>query len=627
MGLEDPQTYAEWYWKNSLESLNFRSEHAEQVYAPVITQILSDSGIHDLIPPALKSYYNTLMSPESPDWDDVQKTFLGVITRGVDIIAGEEMARPFKYETAEKFLQLRIDPETAVTLKQRKKITDEFYDHRMHSAGYADYEARHMYNSRLPYPSVPEIIAYSRYHDVPDNPKEFAWNLFDIQPEDWQMWNWLSFLKLNTEQVLSLGRRVFWTPERTELELSRLGWPSEERTALNELSFMLPNAMLLAQGELLQEADTDTILKDLSKTDIHPAFAETYLDAILTKPPTMDIVAYGLRKDPSLPNIDRELRKIGIHPQYFDLYKELAYPIPPIQDIITMAVREAFTPAIAARFGQYEDLPPDFIEWAGKKGLTREWAERYWAAHWSLPSPSQGFEMLHRGIIDKADLHLLLRASDVMPFWRDKLIAMAYKPLTRVDVRRMFRLGVLDETGIDKAYRDVGYNESNAKLMTEFTVKHTRESLSGFRANDVIGAYSKRFIDAGEARTLLRDIGLKSDEIDYTLRSADHKREWFTKQERMDGIANQYKKGMYTESQTRSELAQIGLQADYINTLLQQWELKAKDEKEATWTSAQTLGFLKKGLIDEGRARIEFDLLGYNAERINVYIASARPTP
>jgi hypothetical protein len=195
----------------------------------------------------------------------------------------------------------------------------------------------------------------------------------------------------------------------------------------------------------MKEVDTDTIIEDISKADIHWQYANVYLDAVLTKPATTDLIAYQLRIDPSLSNLDRELRKIGIHPSYNALYKELAYQIPPVADIITMAVREAFTPEIAARFGQYQDLPPDFVQWVGKKGLSREWAERYWAAHWSLPSPQQGFEMLHRNIISKEELQLLLRALDIMPFWRDKLIQSAYEPLTRIDTRRMYQLGVLNE--------------------------------------------------------------------------------------------------------------------------------------------------------------------------------------
>ena len=52
--------------------------------------------------------------------------------------------------------------------------------------------------------------------------------------------------------------------------------------------------------------------------------------------------------------------------------------------------------------------------------------------------------MLHRGVIDTAELDMLLRAQDVMPFWRDRLTAIAYRPLTRVDVRRMYKQGVLN---------------------------------------------------------------------------------------------------------------------------------------------------------------------------------------
>ena len=83
-----------------------------------------------------------------------------------------------------------------------------------------------------------------------------------------------------------------------------------------------------------------------------------------------------------------------------------------------------------------------------------------------LPSIGQGFEMLHRRVIEDADLDLLLRALDVMPFWREKLKDISYNPLTRVDVRRMHRIGVLEEEGVFNAYLDVGYNEENAQLMT-----------------------------------------------------------------------------------------------------------------------------------------------------------------
>jgi len=623
MAIESPSTYAEWYWANSVDASLAISKHKERTYAPIISQILSESGLQNILPACLTTYYSILSNPPSPDWEDLQRSFLGMFSRAVEIIGGEQMARPFKYEAEEKLLTMRIDAETATTLRLRKKIEDDLYSGRMHSAGYADSEVTHYYNSRRPYPALPDIITYARYHNDPDNPKELAWKLYDILEADWDLWDWLSWQQLTTEQVLSLFKRRYLTESESLTKLAQLGWHVPDRAAILDLAYTLPNAMLLVQGGLLREDSTENILKDISSADIHPNYAKVYLDGILTKPATTDIIAYELRKDPELSNLDRELRKIGVHPDYNTLYKELAYPIPPVADIITMAVREAFTPDIAARFGQYEGLPTQFVEYVGKKGISREWAERYWAAHWTLPSPQQGFEMLHRGIIGRDDLLLLLRALDIMPFWRDKLIEMAYEPLNRIDVRRMYRLGVLTDRDVTEAYRILGYNDTNANRLTDFVVRDTRQSLSRFTPANVITAFTKRFIDEGQAGTLLRNMGIKDTEIPNIISTAIYKRDWSYKQERIDAIENLYKKGRYNEARTRNELAALNLPADHITTLIQQWQVKAEVEEIATWTSAQTLAFLRKGLITRERAGAEFLLLGYDAEHISVYLASA----
>jgi len=589
-----------------------------------VSDYLGAIGIPDNTPPALVTFLDHLRNPQEPDWDDVQRMFLGTVSRGVALAGGEQMAKPFEYEAAEKYLNSRIKAETAVTLFQRRKITEDFYDHRMHSDGYADSEAVHLYKSMLPYPSMQELIRYGRYNADAENPKAFVWNLFDVPPDDWEMWNWLSIQKLSTEQVQTVYRRGGWDKNRATLELARLGWPLEEREALVNLAYQLPNAMLLVQGNLLQGVSQTDMIDDIAKAGIHPSYAEKYFDGVLTKPNTQDLIEWQLRLDPSLSGLDDELRKTGIHPQYFDVYKTLAHPIPPINDLITMAVREVFTPAIAARFGQYEGLPSEYVEAAEKKGLTREWAERYWAAHWTLPSVQQGFAMLHRGIINQADLGLLMRALDIMPFWRDKLMALSYKPLTRVDVRRMHLLGTLDESGVRRAYQDVGYNDKNAGLMTDFTVRYNRRSLSGFTPRDALSAYINQFIESGQTSSILRDIGVKASEIPNMMRLAGYKREWKYKTERIAAIGNLYKKGKYDFATARSKLNQVGLSSATVKTQLEQWEPSAEAERTATFTNAQTLKLFTMGLIDETRARDELQLLGFDDERRDLLIKSTQ---
>ncbi len=622
--IENPKTFGDYYWASEVDAKRLRSEQHEKSFSPAIGDYLASLGIPDNTPPAIVALLDKLANPTEPDWDDVQRMFLGTVSRGVALAGGEQMAKPFEYEAAEKYLNSRIKAETAVTLFQRKKITQEFYDHRMHSDGYADSEAVHLYNSKRAYPSMQELIRYGRYNSDAENPKAFVWELFDVHPDEWDMWNWLSIQKLSTEQVQAVYRRGGWDKNRAGLELSRLGWPLEERDALLNLAYQLPNAMLLVQGNLLQEVSTTDMIADIAKAGIHPSYAEKYFDGVLTKPNTQDIIAWQLRIDPNLEGLDDELRKTGIHPNYFGVYKTLAHPIPPINDLITMAVREAFTPEIATRFGQYEGLPSEYVDAAAKKGLTKEWAERYWAAHWTLPSVQQGFGMLHRGIINQADLGLLMRALDIMPFWRGKLMQLSYKPLTRVDVRRMHLLGTLDESGVKRAYQDVGYNDNNASLMTDFTVRYNRRSLSGFTPRDALSAYINQFIESGQATSILRDIGVKGIEIPNMMRLAGYKREWKYKTERIAAIGNLYKKGKYDFATAKSKLSQVGLSSDTVTTQLQQWEPSAEAERTATFTNAQTLKLLTMGLIDEPRARTELQLLGFDDERRDLLIKSTK---
>lgn len=627
MSIEDPISYADWYWKHNVDALRLRSEQAEQTYAPILQQFLDDTRLSEFMPDALRPLYAHLTNPESPDWDDIQRPVLALYNRVMSLIAGEEITRPTMYAMRAATPTLKIDAAMAAILTQRKLMGDEVYKVYTGFAGYDESEARQFYNSRLPYPAIPDIITAVRYNHYPEHTKEKVQAIFDIPDKDWPIWDFMTYQRLTTEQILSLYVRGLWEPQQTDDELGRLGWRSPDRLLLRNMAREVPNAMLMMQGRLMQEKSEDDIAAGILKAGIHPDYALDYANAVLTKPATEDIIAYQLRRDPSLSDLDTELRRIGIHPNYNSLYKELAYQIPPVADIITMAVREAFTPAIAARFGQYQDLPPDFVEWVGKKGLSKEWAERYWAAHWSLPSPQQGFEMLHRGVIGQADLNMLMRALDIMPFWRDKLVQIAYRPLSRVDVRRMFALGVIDVGGVRKAYTDLGYSSYNADLMTKFTIEYVKGTPKKLSTADIISAYKKHLIGSGTLRTQLAQAGIDSEDIGPIVSTARQRREWSDREDNIGTVEYLYKQGRYTEDETKTQLRNLRLSESYIENLIPQWKAKSVAERETLWTNAQTLSFMKANLITIERGKQELTDLGYDEEHINVYLASVTPAP
>ncbi len=624
MTLESPQTYAEWYWKNGVEADQAFDESIEQAMSPLFKGIMSDIPDISELPDGVEFFLRALAEPESPGLGGFLTSAAGEFTAEILKDAIAPAMSMLKRFTNKRGRETWLTSNEAITLSQRKKIPDEFFYELTAAEGYEDIIADFKYDSMRAYPTIPDLMLWGRYHGNPDDVRGTVLEKFDVDPMDFDIWQWLSWQRLTTLQAQSLLKRGVLSETDFYSELARIGWSPNDRSLLWDLSYTLPNSMLLVQGNLFQQQPFDKILTDISKADIHPEYAQTYLDAVLTKPASQDIIAFQLRHDPSLSGLDRELSKIGIHPAYAPLYKELAYQIPPVADIITMAVREAFTPDVAARFGQYQDFPEDFERYAAMKGLSSEWAKRYWAAHWNLPSPQQGFQMLHRGVIDEADLNMLLKALDVMPFWRDKLTQIAYRPLTRVDVRRMYREGVLDEGEVFQSYLKQGYDEDNAERMALFTVRQTLSSLAKFTSGDIVKAYSKRMISSGEAHSLLVEIGIRSEDANYIVSTAEHKRIWAFTEQQIKGVRNLYKKKEYSENDARGKLAGLNLPSDQIDILMQQWYYDIKDEPTATWTSAQTLAFFKKELITEDRARKEFQLNGFDKEHIDVYIGSVK---
>lgn len=622
MAIKDKATYGEYYWAMQVEAEIMFDEQCEDAMSPLFASVLGDIPEISDLPTGTQSFLHALVKPHAGGLGDLLKLTGGEFLAEILKDALEPAMKVLKRSTNKRAKETWITSTQANLLHARNKITDKLLEEIIASEGYEDVHGAFLYKSELPYPTIPDLILYSRYHGDPKNIWSTLKDYYQIDPTDRKLWEWLGLQRLTTDQVHTAWRRGVLGETDLIDKFAEIGWDTTDSALLKETGWTIPNAMLLVQGNLQQEASEGTILDDISKADINPLYAQQYLDAVLTKPASQDLLAYGLRQDSNLPDIENQLKKIGIHPDYHHIYKELAYQIPPVADIITMAVREAFTPSIAAKFGQYEDLPDEFVSWAGKKGLTKDWASRYWAAHWSLPSPQQGYEMLHRGIINKSELLMLMRALDIMPFWRDKLMDMSYRRLTRVDVRRMYKQGVLDEAGVLDAYIQHGYAPMNAQRMTEFTIKQSLSTMAKFTTADVVSAFTKQMISRDDAGDLLNMLGVRGADREYILSTAEYKRIWALTEQKIKAVRNLYRRGIYDENQARDKLSRLDLPATRISVLMEQWLYEAEAAEKQTWTASQTLSFMKKNLISADRGKRELQILGYDEEHIDVYMKS-----
>jgi hypothetical protein len=316
---------------------------------------------------------------------------------------------------------------------------------------------------------------------------------------------------------------------------------------------------------------------------------------------------------------DNQLHKMRLDSEQIERAKTVTLFFPTAPDLIRFAVREVYTPSIVEKFGALQDLPEQYLQEASRAGLTQEHAKQYWAAHWELPSAQMGFQMLHRRIIDEDSLKLLLRALDVMPFWRDALVKLSYNPLTRVDVRRMYRLGVLNEEQVNDAYLDRGYSPKNAELMTEFTVAYEADELTGITRASVMSSYKKGIITLEALKKYLEGFGYAPGVIEFWLSVARHDKEMEVIDAIADEVRQKYLMGLISLAEARSELMKYDLPASFISELLGSLEVK-QSQRIKLPSRTDLENWLKSNFINEVEYSLRMERLGYTRADIEMYL-------
>lgn len=307
--------------------------------------------------------------------------------------------------------------------------------------------------------------------------------------------------------------------------------------------------------------------------------------------------------------------------------------IPTAQDVVQFAVREVYTPEIAQRYGQFEDFPTDALGDFGRAGLTEENARKYWAAHWQLPSFQEAIQMYHRRAetgFQLDDVMQLLRALDVMPFYREKLIAIASAPYTRVDVRRMHKLGILTLDQVADAYQALGYDDERAHNLAIFTEKlNNKESddeLEPFRAGlrgKVITLYEGNNLSRSVLEGVLRDLGYQPDQIAAFIAQAEFIRVADEYADYRESIRKLYVGEHWSREQAITKLHDLGHDEAEIAQLIPVWDLQRElreqtdaDRHEKDLTKAEIIAAYKDAIMTLAETEESLQQLGYDDHEV-----------
>lgn len=268
--------------------------------------------------------------------------------------------------------------------------------------------------------------------------------------------------------------------------------------------------------------------------------------------------------------------------------------IPSVTDMVMFEKREAFRPEFEQE--QLKDDPPSdsYILNMRALGFDEEWAGYFWRAHWELPSLRDGFSMLHRlrrGRVDESIvfdddmMKSLLKQQDVLAKYRERLRAIAYEPLTRVDLRRMYQLNALKKDEIYERYLDLGYNKDDAQLLTDFAEQDTYEERLGLSQAEVTAAWIADIIKDDEFNEILTHIIPNErgraiySQLAATRKVAKDKPPQDRALTKAD-VVDSFEYGIITRQKALEYLVQLGYDMDESETLLKLKEAKSKKLKK-----------------------------------------------
>jgi len=326
-----------------------------------------------------------------------------------------------------------------------------------------------------------------------------------------------------------------------------------------------------------------------------------------------------LRKNIDSPLMYERMRELGYTDTRIAEIVQTWELIPGPGDLFNMVAKEAFEPDIYTKLGLAEEFPTEQIEWLEKQGISPAWAMKYWIAHWAQPSIGQGFEMLHRGVINMDTLDLLFRAVEIPSFWRNKLTQIAYRPFTRVDVRRMHDIGVVNDEALIQAYLDIGYSPDKALTMANFTIKYNASHEKELTRGAILESYRESLITRIDASGLLQEQDYSNELADYYLTLEDYKRDKEVQKLQFDNIKEQYLLGLISSSHARTDLNKMGILGSKIDALLEQWELQLYKYQRLP-SKADLDRFLVKGIIAENEYKELLTQHGFSFRHIQMYI-------
>ncbi|MCK9593788.1 MAG: hypothetical protein M0Q91_17450 [Methanoregula sp.] len=333
------------------------------------------------------------------------------------------------------------------------------------------------------------------------------------------------------------------------------------------------------------------------------------------------------------------LEKAGVRGDQFRYLIEANRPVPTVQDEIVFAVRDVYEPEAVEQAQLLSGIPEAWIERVARLGLRREDAEKFWAAHWSVPSLTQVYEMFHRLYVGsghehtftEADMDVFFNIADIAPGYRERLKEISYNPLTRVDIRRMYAYGQYgsgesSRQALIRDYRQIGYSPADAQRLAKFTMDEYGEGRKKFTQSQIVKFYNNKLWGEEtkeKAIEELKRLGYDDTQAGLLLSYIDLVELTKEEQDKIETIRQQWLSGEIDDPIVlETALVKVPMTVEQARKYEAQFE-RDRAKQTSRLTRSEIDSFYANNLISESEYRTYLRNLGYIEKDIALIVRLA----
>jgi len=454
-------------------------------------------------------------------------------------------------------------------------------------------------------------------------------------------------LELSTNDLVNLKLRGLINDTYFYTGMAKNGINNSRADALKLNHLPLMTLADLTNAYYKSDIDLDSYFSKAQRIGYQEHEARLYLHSQRSQIPAIALLDSLWRGNINREEYYKKMYSLGYWDTEADLFELSQLYLPSHQDLIRFQVRDVYNEQIVEKYGYDEEFPSSILPDAKKIGMNEETMRKYWKAHWQLPSPIMVYDMVQRlnpevlGILgdkytkmglDKDNLVTtvdtlkeMLKIDDYPKYWRDRMAAISYTPITRVDLRRIYNLNLCDDDFVKATLMERGYTSDDAALMLEFYKSLKMGKDKQLSEKSLFDSYNYGFITLDQIVQEFREKGYDDNEI--TLKLAVNKKLLMDKdlKENIKVWKHDYTEGLLSDEQVKYELTNAGMNDAKASIVLNQFKA-AKRKTEKLPPLSDMHKFYSKGLLDERGYRESLQALHIPDRYIELYVKLNTPS-